>query len=71
MLKRTILFLFFLSISAASADARSFEQFLEQAENTPVGERQALVDEFMSGVTSTPLIEAETRVHFLYRGEAV
>jgi len=56
--------------AVSGAGAEPFAAFLDRARSAPVEDRQVLVDSLMSATPATPLIEAGTRVHFLYQGEA-
>ncbi len=48
----------------------SFTDFLHDLNTGAECDRQALVDRFMSAVTSAPLIEKDLFAHFIFRGDA-
>jgi enterochelin esterase-like enzyme len=50
--------------------AQVFEDFLARMHDAPVAHRAMLIDSLMHSFPSTPLIERDSVVHFLYRGEA-
>jgi enterochelin esterase family protein len=56
--------------SGADAGAEPFEAFLQRARAVPTDRRRALADSLWDSLKTTPLIEPDHRVHFLYRGEA-
>jgi enterochelin esterase-like enzyme len=56
-------------IFCTGLQAETFDAFLDRIEAAPVGVRQEIADSLMDAVASTPLVEADTLVHFLYRGE--
>ena len=47
-----------------------FGTWIERVESLDASERQAAVDEYFSSVEATPLLEGESLVHFVWRGEA-
>ncbi len=71
MLFKVLSVLLLLMIPGTGLQARTFDDLLEQIAAAPVASRQALADSFIAGITATPLIEGDTLVHFLYRGDAV
>lgn len=59
-----------LLVLASELCAGSFEDFLDHLAATPSSQRSALVDSFVNATASFPLVENDTRVHFIYRGDA-
>jgi outer membrane protein assembly factor BamB/enterochelin esterase-like enzyme len=52
----------------ANSPASGFEKFI--ADINSASDKKTAVDQFMSSVSSFPLVEWPDRVHFIYRGEA-
>jgi enterochelin esterase family protein len=48
----------------------TFQGFLDRIHKAPLNQRPTLVDSFMNATSGFPLIEQETNVHFIYRGNA-
>jgi outer membrane protein assembly factor BamB/enterochelin esterase-like enzyme len=57
-----------VSDSPAASSSSRFEKFLSDLNST--SDKKATVDQFMSSVSSFPMIEWPDRVHFIYRGDA-
>ncbi len=65
---RLIVFAFFLW--SVSLQAQTFQQFLLRMNGLPENARQSVADSFLSAVSTCPLVEYDTLVHFIYSGEA-
>jgi enterochelin esterase family protein len=60
-----------LTLLIIPAYPQSFTQFIDKLNNLPEELRQKTLDSFFTGNPKTPLIENDTTIHFIYRGEAV
>ncbi len=69
-LKTQIIYLSMILIFASDLAADSFEDFLDRLAAAPSTQRERLVDSLMHASGSFPLVENDTRVHFIYRGNA-
>lgn len=63
-------FTLFAESGADSIRGPKFSAFLNRVTAAPASARAAVVDSFMTTITSFPLIEEKTIVYFLYRGTA-
>lgn len=52
------------------ADGSAFGELLSRVHAAPEAQRASLVEEFMAEQKSFPIVEGDSRVHFVYRGEA-
>ncbi|MGK6349654.1 alpha/beta hydrolase [Parapedobacter sp. DT-150] len=55
---------------AQKKENQHFQTFIQQLERAPLAERPRLVDRYLSGIESTPIIEGEKDVHFIWYGKA-
>ncbi|MDT8324265.1 MAG: alpha/beta hydrolase-fold protein [Bacteroidota bacterium] len=62
--------LLLLGLLPAATQAQDFTEFLHRVNTAQEQRRQFLVDSFLTVVPGFPYIESDTRVHFLYTGEA-
>ena len=58
------------SCQTQEPENQTFDGFIEDLKNKSIVERQSLVDDYLSGVKSTPVIEGKENVHFIWYGEA-
>lgn len=59
-----------LTLVCVASFAQTFETFIGSLNKAPVAKRAALVNQYMSKVTSTPIIEGKDKVHFAWYGKA-
>ncbi len=62
--------LFTLLSFSPQAHSQGFQNFLTRVNSLPDSMRTAVVDSFMSAISSFPIVEQDSVVHFVYRGTA-
>ncbi len=55
---------------ASHCHSQTFQSFLNRVSSAPESLRTAIVDSFMASVSSFPMIEQDSLVHFMLRGQA-
>ena len=68
MLSRLILI--YLIFLASLSNAQTFQDFLDRVNGSPEAQRAAIVDSFLNAHPTCPVIEQDTIVHFIFRGNA-
>lgn len=61
---------FLFSCQPQHQEDSTFEAFIKDLEGGSVVERQALVEQYLSKIEATPVIEGKEKVHFIWYGEA-
>ena len=56
--------------SMSVATESNFLSWVKRVERVPVAQRAALISQFMENQLSSPIVESEGVVHFVYRGDA-
>ncbi len=69
-MRNLIFVLLVLLVTRVVPGARNFDDFRKQVAAAPDSLKPALVDRFMEDVPSFPLVEGDSTVHFLFRGNA-
>ncbi len=62
--------LLLLVLCAAVVQAQTFRDFRNRLRQAPESSRPALIDSFMNAAEKFPLVESDTVVHYLFRGNA-
>lgn len=69
-MQKQSIFIILLIFSMSLSSAQTFEDFLNRVNESPVDQKTAIVDSFMTAVPSFPFIENDTLTHFIYRNTA-
>jgi len=64
------LILIYLLFFTSWSKAQTFQDFLNRVNASPEAQRTAIVDSFLNAQPSFPVVEQDTVVHFIFRGNA-